>query len=297
MSYAKNATSNEVEVVDRNDYYPFGLNFHEGAEFSVTGSSLNYKFQEQELQETGFYSFKWRQYMPDVGRFFNVDPLSEKYAYQSHYNFSENRVINAREIEGLEAEDINEDRMMDPFEEGPSPLIREAEFDPYDPSTYRTGSDEPLITPESISEKITEIEEVFLTKESKEESDDDRSWLEMIWDYIAGNDDARDNTMDEAIQDKTPYAPDEPLRRNNNGEPKVDDEAKGREHTQLGTKEGRGGDYTQGREFDKDGKPLKDIDHTDHGRPGEHTNPHEHLYEENRTGGTLQRGNAKPLDY
>ncbi|MFC4163909.1 RHS repeat-associated core domain-containing protein [Epilithonimonas zeae] len=62
-----------------------------------------YKFQEQELQETGFYSFKWRNYMPDVGRFFNVDPLSEKYAYQSHYNFSENKVVSHRELEGLEA--------------------------------------------------------------------------------------------------------------------------------------------------------------------------------------------------
>jgi len=40
--------------------------------------------------------------MPDVGRFFNIDPLSEKYSYQSHYNFSENRVIDGRELEGLE---------------------------------------------------------------------------------------------------------------------------------------------------------------------------------------------------
>ncbi len=45
--------------------------------------------------------------MPDVGRFFNVDPLSEKYSYQSHYNFSENRVVNARELEGLEAWVVN----------------------------------------------------------------------------------------------------------------------------------------------------------------------------------------------
>ncbi|MBE4948324.1 hypothetical protein [Chryseobacterium culicis] len=41
-------------------------------------------------------------------RFFNIDPLSEKYAYQSHYNFSENRVIDARELEGLESVKINE---------------------------------------------------------------------------------------------------------------------------------------------------------------------------------------------
>ncbi|MEJ8590885.1 hypothetical protein JSO54_06520 [Riemerella anatipestifer] len=43
-----------------------------------------------------------------MGRFFNIDPLSEKYAYQSHYNFSENRVVNARELEGLEAVLIND---------------------------------------------------------------------------------------------------------------------------------------------------------------------------------------------
>ena len=40
--------------------------------------------------------------MPDVGRFFNIDPLAEKYTYNSTYAFSENRVIDARELEGLE---------------------------------------------------------------------------------------------------------------------------------------------------------------------------------------------------
>ena len=43
------------------------------------------------------------------GKIFNVDPLSEKYAYQSHYNFSENILIDGREIEGLEYESINDD--------------------------------------------------------------------------------------------------------------------------------------------------------------------------------------------
>lgn len=35
-------------------------------------------------------------------RFFNVDPLAEKYPYNSIYAFSENRVIDGRELEGLE---------------------------------------------------------------------------------------------------------------------------------------------------------------------------------------------------
>lgn len=48
--------------------------------------------------------------MPDIGRFFNIDPLSEKYSYQSHYNFSENKVVSHRELEGLEAIDANKVR-------------------------------------------------------------------------------------------------------------------------------------------------------------------------------------------
>ncbi|REC71105.1 DUF3238 domain-containing protein [Epilithonimonas hispanica] len=71
-----------------------------GSKFCV--SSTNYKYQSQELQETGFYSFKWRNYMPDVGRFFNIDPLAEKYPTWTPYAFSGNRVIDARELEGLE---------------------------------------------------------------------------------------------------------------------------------------------------------------------------------------------------
>jgi len=72
-------------------------------------------------------------------------------------------------------------------------------------------------------------------------------------------------------------------------------------HTQIATKEGRKGDYLQGREwgYDKNGKiELKrDIDFTDHGRPQNHPNPHQHEWLDNPTGGTKQRSkNAKGLD-
>lgn len=103
VSYKKQG--NELQITDSNDYYPFGMSFIRNAEeqaYFGTGSYKNYKYQGQELQETGFYSFKWRNYMPDVGRFFNVDPLTEEYPTWSPYVFSGNRVIDAREIEGLE---------------------------------------------------------------------------------------------------------------------------------------------------------------------------------------------------
>uniref|UniRef100_UPI000ACB6785 RHS repeat-associated core domain-containing protein n=1 Tax=Chryseobacterium sp. CCH4-E10 TaxID=1768758 RepID=UPI000ACB6785 len=75
---------------------------HEGYNALAGNPAYQYKFQGQELQETGWYSFKWRNYMSDVGRFFNIDPLAEKYNTWTPYAFSGNRVIDAREIEGLE---------------------------------------------------------------------------------------------------------------------------------------------------------------------------------------------------
>ena len=72
----------------------------------VTGSTTyNYKYQGQERQDEfglNWDSFKWRNYDVAIGRFFNVDPLAEQYTYNSPYAFSENRVIDARELEGLE---------------------------------------------------------------------------------------------------------------------------------------------------------------------------------------------------
>lgn len=90
------------------------------------------------------------------------------------------------------------------------------------------------------------------------------------------------------------YRPEGPLPRDIHGNPVPEPGALG-PHTQLGTQTGRQGDYTQGREFDANGKPVKDIDFTDHGRPDIHTNPHEHPYVPNPTGGTPQRGPAQSI--
>lgn len=53
--------------------------------------------------------------------------------------------------------------------------------------------------------------------------------------------------------------------------------------------------YPQSREFDEQDRPVRDIDHTDHGRPDLHTNPHQHRYLPDPTGGTPQRGPSEPL--
>jgi RHS repeat-associated protein len=88
--------------------------------------------------------------------------------------------------------------------------------------------------------------------------------------------------------------PNRPLPRNN-GHPVPD--VVGAPHTQLGRRPGRRGSYPQAREFDADGNPVRDIDFTDHGRPQNHENPHQHNYIPNPTGGTPQRGPAVPLEW
>lgn len=108
VSYYKDA--NNIAVIDKEtNYYPLGLE-HSYNPTTPANGRYKYTFQGQEKQEIGdWLSFKWRNYDPTIGRFFNVDPLSEKYAYQSHYNFSENRLIDGIELEGLEHFDTKEE--------------------------------------------------------------------------------------------------------------------------------------------------------------------------------------------
>lgn len=67
-----------------------------------------YGFQGQERDDElkgdgNSVNYKYRVHDPRLGRFFSVDPLTVKYPANGPYNFSENRVIDAIELEGLEA--------------------------------------------------------------------------------------------------------------------------------------------------------------------------------------------------
>ena len=116
-------------------------------------------------------------------------------------------------------------------------------------------------------------------------------------DLSMSNERPRNTSMDwDVFKSKDVYTPDRPLPVTEDGVPIPDE---GAPHSQLGTRGSKrrpGETYPQAREFDKDGKPVKTIDFTDHGEPNIHPNPHEHLYEPNPTGGTPHRGDPKPLE-
>ena len=93
---------------NRYNYYPFGLTFNSyKREFSKVNKMNTFQDQEYD-EETDWVQFKWRNHQPELGRFFNVDPLAEDYYYNSPYAFSENRVIDGIELEGLEWKSVKE---------------------------------------------------------------------------------------------------------------------------------------------------------------------------------------------
>ena len=70
-------------------------------------SAVHIGFQGQEKDDEikgsgNSINYKYRMHDPRIGRFFAVDPLAAKYPHNSTYAFSENRVIDGVEIEGLE---------------------------------------------------------------------------------------------------------------------------------------------------------------------------------------------------
>ncbi|HET7178557.1 MAG TPA: RHS repeat-associated core domain-containing protein [Chryseosolibacter sp.] len=90
-------------IVSSSDYYPFGLKFNSfERENSV---EQRWRFQGQEhINDLGlnWESFKWRNHQPDIGRFFNVDPLASDFPQWSPYVFCGNMVTVSKELEGME---------------------------------------------------------------------------------------------------------------------------------------------------------------------------------------------------
>jgi RHS repeat-associated protein len=96
------------DIVSNSDYYPFGQTMP--GRTWVGGDSYRYGYQDQEQDPeywNGAVSYEYRIEDPRVGRFFSVDPLAKSFPWNSPYAFSENRVIDAVEMEGLEEVEVN----------------------------------------------------------------------------------------------------------------------------------------------------------------------------------------------
>lgn len=91
------------DIVSATDYYCFGMPMP-GRHFQ-SSQKYRYGYQNQEEDQElwgGAVNFKHRVEDPRLGRFFSRDPLADDYPWNSPYAFSENRVIDGLELEGLE---------------------------------------------------------------------------------------------------------------------------------------------------------------------------------------------------
>ena len=98
-------------IVTTTDYYAFGSSMVERSQ--SFGEIYKFGFNNQEKEgdpgsnrEGDYYSFEYRVHDARLGRFLSVDPLNNKYPFYSVYSYSGNRVIDCRDLEGLEPESI-----------------------------------------------------------------------------------------------------------------------------------------------------------------------------------------------
>ena len=84
-------------VIDHEEYYPFG-------DSSLrTWEKKRYRYVGKEKDgESGLYYYGARYYMAWVGRFISVDPLADKYAQLTPYNYAANGPIGGLDVDGLQ---------------------------------------------------------------------------------------------------------------------------------------------------------------------------------------------------
>ncbi len=92
-------THTNTPIVQKDDYYPFGLTFNS---YSAPGGvGQKFKFNGKEREElTGWDDFGARMYMSDLGRWGVVDPMTSIYWDYSPYNFGINNPINVIDPNG-----------------------------------------------------------------------------------------------------------------------------------------------------------------------------------------------------
>src|SRR5690606_40858502 len=94
----------DAEVVQRNLYYPFGMQL-DGTWKTPTDPRADYLYNGKELEEElrlGWLAYGCRYYDPGIGRFTGVDPIADQFAWVSPFNYAENEPVGHIDLWGLQ---------------------------------------------------------------------------------------------------------------------------------------------------------------------------------------------------
>jgi len=210
----------QADILQSTDYSPGGVTLR-GRNFSVFDS---YKYgHEGQLSDSEIYgdgnsyAYKYRMSDPRLVRMWSVDPLSAKYPYNSSYAFSENRLIDGVELEGLEVQiSAEENKLPDPFDLKPGTIVnttdgrflRVSEWNGgYHYNSYRDITDEytATITAKSLNPVKTTDTEPSKFSQIMRKIDEGGSSMELDLQGVKGMYKAADN-IDE-IGDGASYIP------------------------------------------------------------------------------------------
>ncbi len=90
------------EVIETNDYYPFGSRWNTSASLTDQTNRFRYNSKEEQFRfGTPYIDYGARQYDPILGRWFAQDPLSESSYSISSYTFCNNNPIYNIDCNGL----------------------------------------------------------------------------------------------------------------------------------------------------------------------------------------------------
>ncbi|RMG20118.1 MAG: RHS repeat-associated core domain-containing protein, partial [Methanobacteriota archaeon] len=98
------------EIIQENHYYPFGLEMTGPWAPPQTQPANPYRYNGKELNTDlglDWYDYGARWYDPVVGRFTGVDPVAEKFAYVTNYNYAENEPVGSVDLWGLQRVRVN----------------------------------------------------------------------------------------------------------------------------------------------------------------------------------------------